>query len=93
MDKITENSVGLSWEKPTDDGGGKIQGYVVEMKPKEGGDWVEATPVPVKDTNVTIPNLKEGSEMQFRVKAVNAAGNGNPSRPTNPVRVEKQPGQ
>ncbi len=88
---ITKDSVSLSWEKPKDDGGGKIEGYIVEVCP-ENGDWSEATPVPVKDTNVTIPRLKEGQKYQFRVKAVNKAGPGTPSRPTSPVVVETQPG-
>ena len=82
----------LSWDKPTDDGGGKIQGYIVEVKPKDGGDWTEATPEPVRDTQVKLPNLKEGSELQYRVRAVNAAGPGQASRPTELIKVEKQPG-
>ena len=82
----------LAWEKPKDDGGGKIQGYIVEKKPK-GGDWEEVTPVPVKDTQMKIPHLKEGEDYVFRVKAVNAAGPGHPSRPTDLTKVETQPGR
>ena len=61
------------------------------MKP-EDGDWTEATPVLVKDTNCTIPRLKEGKKYQFRVKAVNELGPGEASKPTSPVVVETQPG-
>ena len=78
VDKITPNSATLSWTKPTDTGGGKIKGYIVEMKPKDG-DWTEATPFPVNENEFTVPNLKEGQEYQFRVKAVNEAGPGTPS--------------
>jgi len=92
VDKVTPNSVSLSWDKPLSDGGGKIEGYVVEVKPK-GGDWTEATPLPVKGTECTVPNLKEGEEYQFRVKAVNAAGPGTPSIPTGPVVAEKPKGK
>ncbi|KAK2158172.1 hypothetical protein LSH36_175g03003 [Paralvinella palmiformis] len=81
LDEITPDHVKLSWQKPSDDGGGKIKGYIVEVKPK-GGDWSEATPLPIKDTQCVVPNLKEGQEYQFRVKALNEAGPGNPSRPT-----------
>ncbi len=91
MDEITPNSVKLSWEKPTNDGGGKIKGYIVEVKPKDG-DWEEATINPVRDTECTVPGLKEGKEYQFRVKAINEAGPGNASRPTNVIKAEKQPG-
>ena len=92
IDKVTPNSVSLSWEKPLSDGGGKIQGYIVEVKPKDG-DWSEATPVPVKENNCTIPNLKEGEEYQFRVKAVNEAGPGAPSVATQPVVAERPKGE
>ena len=74
-----------------DDGGGKIEGYIVEVKPK-GGDWSEVSSIPVKDTKCTVPHLKEGEEYQFRVKAVNEAGPGTPSSPTVPVVAEKPKG-
>jgi len=88
VDKVTPNSVSLSWDKPVNDGGAKIEGYIVEVKPKDG-DWTEATPFPVKDTEFTVPKLKEGEEYQFRVKAVNEAGPGSPSTATGPVVAEK----
>ena len=91
VDEITPDSVSLSWEKPTDDGGGKIKGYVVEMKKDGEEDWEEVTPTPVPECFAKIPHLKEGTKAQFRVKAVNAAGKGKPSRPTNSLVVEKQP--
>jgi predicted RNA-binding protein with TRAM domain len=88
VDKVTPNAVTLSWDKPTNDGGSKIDGYVVEVKPK-GGDWTDATPYPVKENEFTVPRLKEGEEYQFRVRAVNEAGDGTPSAPTGPVVAEK----
>ena len=90
VDEITPNHVKLSWEKPTNDGGGKIQGYIIEKKPKDG-DWEDATPL-IKETEGVVPGLKEGEEYQFRVKAVNAFGPGNASRPTTGIVAEKQPG-
>ena len=81
MDHIDEGSVSLSWAKPKDDGGGKIEGYIVEKKSKDG-EWEEVTPVPIRDTQAKIKDVKEGEECQFRVKAVNAAGPGAPSMPT-----------
>ena len=88
IDSVSPNAIKISWEKPTDDGGGEIEGYVVEVKPKDG-DWSEAFPFEVKETEATVPNLKEGQEYQFRVRAVNAAGPGEPSLPTNPVVAER----
>ena len=92
MDKITKNSVGLSWEKPKNDGGSKITGYVIEKK-KAGEDWVECLTLPAGQTSGTVPHLLQGEEYQFRVRAVNAAGNGEPSRPTNSIKAEDQPGK
>ncbi len=91
IEEITADTVTLAWEKPEDDGGGKIKGYIVEKKGPDG-KWVEATTVPIKDTKFTVPNLKTGDDYQFRVKAVNAAGPGEESRPTGVVKVETQPG-
>ena len=53
FDEITKDSVTLSWEKPQDDGGGKIKGYIVEKK-KENGEWEEVTLSPVKDTTLKV---------------------------------------
>ncbi|XP_041366543.1 twitchin-like isoform X3 [Gigantopelta aegis] len=90
VDKITKNSVGLSWDKPKNDGGAKITGYVIEKK-KPGEDWMECLSLPASQTSGTVPNLQQGEEYQFRVRAVNAAGLGEPSRPTNSIKAEDQP--
>ena len=90
MDEVTPNSVSLSWDKPTDTGGGKIEGYVVEMKDKDG-QWKEVSPL-VKDNKFKVPHLKEGEDYQFRVKAVNEAGPGTPSASTGPITAEKPAG-
>jgi len=91
VEEITPNSATLSWTKPVDDGGGKLKGYIVEQKTKDG-EWVEVNAVPTKETSLTVPNLKEGKEYQFRVKAVNESGPGTPSNATGPIVAERQPG-
>ena len=91
VDKVTANSATLSWDKPLDTGNGKIQGYIVEVKPADG-DWIEVPGMPVKENEFTVPNLKEGKEYQFRVKAVNEAGPGTASTSTGPVVAEKPTG-
>ena len=37
---MDEDAVTLSWNKPRDDGGDKVQGYIVEAKEKGTGKWV-----------------------------------------------------
>ena len=82
IDSVSLNTIEIFWEKTADDGGGEINGYVVEVKPKDG-NWSEAFPFEVKETECTVLNLKEGQEYQF-----NAAGPGEPSLLTNPVVAE-----
>ncbi|GBN20312.1 Twitchin, partial [Araneus ventricosus] len=91
VDKVTKNSVTLSWGKPLHDGGSKIQGYLIEKKPKGAKEWDIINTVPHPDTTFTVPNLKEGEEYEFRVIAVNDVGDSPPSRPCDLVKVEDQP--
>ncbi|XP_055900297.1 twitchin-like isoform X6 [Biomphalaria glabrata] len=90
VDKITKDSVTLSWSKPSNDGGSKLTGFVVEKK-KKGEDWMECATVPPNQLTATIPKLKEGEEYQFRVRADNAVGAGEPSKPTNSIIAADQP--
>lgn len=48
-DRVTKDSVTLSWRPPRSDGGSKIKGYIVQKKAKGDKDWtdVNSTPVPV----------------------------------------------
>ncbi|XP_071120619.1 twitchin-like isoform X18 [Mytilus edulis] len=89
LDKITPNSAELSWTKPTKDGGGKILGYVIEKK-KGHGDWETATEVPANALHGKVNDLVEGEQYQFRIRAVNEAGPGDPSKPTQAITAEYQ---
>ncbi|XP_072180962.1 twitchin-like [Diadema setosum] len=85
---ITADSATLTWAAPSRDGGSPITGYIVERKDPYTARW---SPVErVTDTTCRIPGLKEGNEYQFRVVAVNKAGQGAPSSSTEP-RVAKAP--
>ena len=55
-------------------------------------DWAEVVELPARDHSFTVPNLKEGEEVLFRIVAVNAAGRSEPSRPTDAIIVQDQPG-
>lgn len=84
VDDIDEDSVTLSWAKPKEDGGDKIQGYVVEMKEKGTSKWTPCNNPrhPVRNTSLTVENLDTGAEYEFRVRAKNTAGLGDPSSTT-----------
>ena len=51
-------------------------------KRKKNGAWEKAVEVPGDQRKATVPNLKEGEEYEFRVIAVNKAGPGEPSDPS-----------
>ncbi|CAF4189098.1 unnamed protein product [Rotaria sp. Silwood2] len=91
VEKITKDSVTLSWKKPVNDGGSRITGYVIEKRTPDSRDWVDVVELPGRDHSYTIPNLKEGDEVSFRIRAVNAVGPSEPSQPTDAIIVQDQP--
>lgn len=76
-----KDHVDLKWTPPKEDGGSPITGYVVEKKDKFG-DWEKVLEVPSDKTACTVPDLIEGQPYEFRVRAVNKAGPGEPSDAT-----------
>ena len=63
-----------------------FSGYLVEKR-ERGKDWVKASIYPVPETNFTVLNLVEGTQVEFRVSAINEAGPGKPSKTTPPHTV------
>ena len=79
-----EHKVDLKWAAPKNDGGAPITGYVIEKKEKLHSSWEEVLTTNTPDCKATVPDLKEGNTYQFRVRAVNKAGPGDPSDSTKP---------
>lgn len=75
----------LTWQPPDSDGGAPITGYVIEYKEKFAKDWVKGIEVPADQLKGTCPKLKENSTYEFRVRAINKAGPGEPSDATKPI--------
>ncbi|XP_023314705.1 twitchin isoform X11 [Trichogramma pretiosum] len=91
-DRITKDSVTLSWRPPRYDGGAKIRGYIIQQKKARGDDdWDEVNGAPVPLTSFTVPHLTLGEEYLFRIIAVNDIGKSPPSRASNPITIEEQP--
>lgn len=88
---ITKDSVTLSWQPPTKDGGSPLTGYVIEQRDKRRTQWVKAGTVDKDTTSFTASKLLEDNEYVFRVLAVNAEGEGEPleskdaAKPTQPL--------
>ena len=72
---VHKEGASLRWNKPADDGGCPITGYVVE-KQEDGGRWVECGET--KDTAFDVTKLSPGHAYKFRVKAVNKMGQSKP---------------
>lgn len=75
----------LKWSKPENDGGAEITEYEIEVKDKFTKEWVKKKRVPADTTSTTVDGLKEGVQYEFRVRAVNKAGPGEPSDATKPI--------
>lgn len=77
-----EHEVNLQWAAPKSDGGAPITGYIIEAKEKPLSTWKEMLTTDTPALKAVVPGLKEGSQYQFRVKAVNKAGPGEASDAT-----------
>nr|XP_008119000.1 PREDICTED: LOW QUALITY PROTEIN: myomesin-3 [Anolis carolinensis] len=82
---VNKNSLVLSWIPPSDNGGSPVLGYFIERCELGTGEWVPCNEALVKTCRSPIMGLTEGKTYQFRVKAVNRAGIGHPSKSSNPV--------
>ncbi|XP_027557676.1 immunoglobulin-like and fibronectin type III domain-containing protein 1 isoform X3 [Neopelma chrysocephalum] len=92
----SRDSVTISWKAPRKTGTSQIRGYIVQKRKKGTMTWLPVTNGPVKDKKLKVTNLKKGVQYEFRVAAVNAAGTGDASDPSQPVFARdptKSPGQ
>ncbi|XP_019639600.1 PREDICTED: titin-like, partial [Branchiostoma belcheri] len=79
VDDTTRSSVSLMWNRPVRDGGSRVTGYIVEMRPQDGEEWTKAHATSaVRLTELTIDKLTEGQGYKFRVSAINEIGVGEP---------------
>ena len=81
----TSDSITIQWSRPRHDGGSNIIGYVIEKRMK-GGSWTKACHAMVNDLSYKVVGLSENNEYEFKVAAINAAGQGNWSTPSEPIR-------
>ncbi|NXM99019.1 IGFN1 protein, partial [Sylvia borin] len=92
----SRDTITISWKAPRKTGASQIMGYIVQKRKKGTVTWLPATNVPVKDKKLKVTSLKKGVQYEFRVAAVNAAGTGQPSDPSEPASAQdptKSPGQ
>ena len=68
----------LSWNKPQNDGGSPITGYIVEIKERESEYWSEIGTTNQKDLSFTATRLKIGRFYAYRISAKNQNGVSDP---------------
>lgn len=79
----TQEKADLTWTPPASDGGAPIEKYIIEKKEKFSSMWSKAGET--EKTSFTVKGLKDGAEYEFRVIAVNKAGPGQPSEPSQSI--------
>ena len=72
----------VNWSPPQHDGGSPVTGYHVERHEPFAVKWTRLTPQPIPHIQLTATDLSEGTKYEFRVLAVNKAGTGPPSDPS-----------
>lgn len=71
--------VELQWNRPEEDGGSPITGYIIEKRDKYSPTWEKCAEVDGDVNRGKVEDLVEGTQYEFRVRAVNKAGPGEPS--------------
>lgn len=83
--QVDRQSATIKWKKPKYDGGSQITGYVIEKREGRAASWVPAEETDSSASKCVIKNLIEGYEYEFRVRAKNSAGLGEPGHLAAPV--------
>ncbi|XP_074781921.1 immunoglobulin-like and fibronectin type III domain-containing protein 1 [Athene noctua] len=92
----SRDTITISWKVPRKTGSSQIVGYIVQKRKKGTMTWLPVNNVPIADKKLKMTGLKKGLQYEFRVSAVNAAGIGDASEPSQPVFARdstKSPGQ
>ena len=99
VEDVTKNSATIEWEAPRSDGGSPLIGYIIEKKQSFSSRWTPINKDPVTRTKLRVDDLDKGTNYEFRVVAVNNAGQSEPSKSTgvfkakDPYDVPSKPGQ
>ena len=70
-----EGWIFLDWKEPSD--GGKVAAYKVERRERPAGAWLDASMA--IESEITLSGQERGKEFEYRIIAINKAGEGEPS--------------
>uniref|UniRef100_A0A3B5AY52 Immunoglobulin-like and fibronectin type III domain-containing protein 1 n=1 Tax=Stegastes partitus TaxID=144197 RepID=A0A3B5AY52_9TELE len=76
--------INLSWASPSNTGGSRILGYILEKRKKGSNLWtvVNAMDELIKEKKYAVKDVVAGMEYEFRVTAINLSGPGESSNPS-----------
>lgn len=83
--EVRDNSLVIEWQKPIYAGSGPVMGYFVEYAKTGTSNWIRANETAVSHRFLKVTGLEAGASYLFRVCAVNAAGVGMASMPSDAV--------
>lgn len=91
--KVRHSSLVLLWAAPPYTGQSPVAGYLLEKSEVDpAGSWSPVNAEPTADTFFQVSGLRAGQSYRFRVSAVNQAGAGMASLPSEPVTAQTLPG-
>uniref|UniRef100_A0A3Q0QPI1 Immunoglobulin like and fibronectin type III domain containing 1, tandem duplicate 3 n=1 Tax=Amphilophus citrinellus TaxID=61819 RepID=A0A3Q0QPI1_AMPCI len=79
-----DDCINLSWAPPSNTGGSRILGYILEKRKKGSNLWtvVNANDELIKEKKYAVKDVVAGIEYEFRVTAINLSGAGEFSNPS-----------
>uniref|UniRef100_A0A3Q3NNZ4 Immunoglobulin like and fibronectin type III domain containing 1, tandem duplicate 2 n=1 Tax=Mastacembelus armatus TaxID=205130 RepID=A0A3Q3NNZ4_9TELE len=79
-----DHCINLSWASPSNTGGSRILGYILEKRKKGSNLWtvVNANDELIKENKYAVKDVVAGMEYEFRVTAINLSGAGEFSNPS-----------
>ncbi|XP_037356119.1 myomesin-3 [Talpa occidentalis] len=89
--EVRATSLMLKWEPPLYTGAGPITGYRISFQEEGSKQWKPVTADPITGTHLRVSDLQMGKTYMFQVQAMNSAGPGQPSMPTDPILLEDKP--
>ncbi|EDX15878.1 GD15479 [Drosophila simulans] len=77
-----KNHITIKWKQPISNGGSPIIGYDIERRDVNTGRWIKINGQPVPTAEYQDDRVTSNHQYQYRISAVNAAGNGKTSEPS-----------
>ncbi|NXL59604.1 MYOM3 protein, partial [Chordeiles acutipennis] len=90
--EVRDSSLQLHWEAPLYTGAGPVTGYYVDMCEEGSEEWKQINKQSIATTHMKVSELETGKCYIFQVRALNKAGIGPPSLPSDPVVAKTKPG-